>query len=380
MILIFTRGRDLLLLVFLLSLFGVTGFAQSSKQAPPKFLFAISSKKDPQMKLGPLSCAFINEKNNEIYVGLKDEMKILVYDLDGYFLNEIQSSEFGYPASIALDSQGNLYVLDGTSPRVTVVDFNGTLLNKIDLSQLPDGTKAIPFKVVYCENGDLILGDNIEKRILRIDSSGGIVSQFDFSKPFEGKLQVSSDFAIDRWGRFYILDRIGSIICVFDSKGKFQFKFGVAGGGPGTLSLPEGIVIDSKDRVYVVSHARHTVLVYDITGKYLYEFGGCGDAEGWFDFPRRVCIDGKNRLYFTELYNNRLQIFQIIETATPTAAIATETSQKLAGPASHPSSKANTASSVVEYQPGQASLAVPLAATATLASKADNLSSGSAHP
>ena len=65
----------------------------------------------------------LDEKRRKLYVADAKKHNITAYSLDGKFLHTIgkrgnNAGEFNFPTSIALDSSGNLYVVDTGNFRV----------------------------------------------------------------------------------------------------------------------------------------------------------------------------------------------------------------------------------------------------------------------
>ncbi|MEJ2201563.1 MAG: NHL repeat-containing protein, partial [Desulfuromonadaceae bacterium] len=117
---------------------------------------------------------------------------------------------------------------------------------------------------------------------------------------------------IDSQGQIYLVSSETGKIYVYNAEETFLFSFGTKGGTPGRLSQPRGVAVDPVGkRMNVSDYMRHTILVYDEKGEFLFEFGGKGDAPGWFKFPTDVVVDRRGQVIVSDLFNHRLQVFEI---------------------------------------------------------------------
>lgn len=138
---------------------------------------------------------------------------------------------FNAPVGIALDPQGNFYVMDTQNAQVKKFDSQGNFL-------------------------------------LMWGSPGVGQGQFSFQVPDEGRL------AVDSQGSLYVLDDSNFRLQKFDSQGKFLAQWGSKGSGEGQFLEPSDIAINAQDQVYVVDYQSNYVQKFDQNGKFLLRWGG----------------------------------------------------------------------------------------------------------
>lgn len=150
-----------------------------------------------------------NKETNTIWVSETGQHQILILDEAGNLVKVIgkrgnASGDFNFPTSLAVDKEGNVYVVDAMNFRIQIFDKHGVFLS------------------AFGTNGD---------------GTGS------FASP--------KGIAIDSYGHIYVVDALFNAIQIFDSKGNFLYNFGTQGHDDSQFWLPSGIFIDNNDRIFV---------------------------------------------------------------------------------------------------------------------------------
>jgi tripartite motif-containing protein 71 len=182
------------------------------------------------------------------------------------------------PVGVAVDTEGNVYVMDTNNSRVQKFDNKGHSL--------------------------LIWG-----------SEGSGEGQFgDILNPHEGRL------AVDSHGNVYVIDLKNVRIQKFDNDGQYLTQWGSKGSGEGQLIEPFDIAIDPQDHVYVTDMGSNTVQKFDETGRFLQRWGTYGYQDGEFSDVYSVAIAPDGNVLVTDS-TGRIQKFsstgQFISTTLP---------------------------------------------------------------
>ena len=163
-----------------------------------------------------------------------------------------------WPAGIAADNDGNLYVADEWLNRVTV--FDG------------DGNYRRHFAIV--QEGDP-----------EVNGSGGIA--------------ISADQVL------FITDGRSHRVRKFTTGGQYLGAFGSQGSGDGEFSSPWGIAIDKDGYVYVADSGNHRVQKLTADGELVAQFGKPGNKKGDINYPSDVAVDPEGDVYVCDWSDNR---------------------------------------------------------------------------
>ena len=126
-----------------------------------------------------------------------------------------EDGQFNWPHGLAIDGDGNVYVVDTNNRRIQVFDLQGRFLRKWGTEGEEDG-------------------------------------QFSYPEA----LAIGGD------GNVYVADWTNHRIQVFDPQGRFLRKWGTEGEEDGQFSNPAGLAIDGDGNVYVADWENHRIQVF----------------------------------------------------------------------------------------------------------------------
>jgi sugar lactone lactonase YvrE len=194
------------------------------------------------------------------------------------------SAQFHYPAGLAVDGSGNVYIADRNNGRVRKVSRDGTITTiagsgSIIIHQRGDGGPALaarlftPAGVAVDRQGNVYISDPADYRVRKVSPdgtittlAGGMRSGFsgDGGPASAARLTSPVGVAADAQGNVYIADprthrvrRVdpGGTITTVAGSGPPTGLGGFGGdGGPATsakFSLPRGIAVDRQGNLYV---------------------------------------------------------------------------------------------------------------------------------
>ncbi|HVS87735.1 MAG TPA: peptidyl-alpha-hydroxyglycine alpha-amidating lyase family protein [Candidatus Acidoferrum sp.] len=117
--------------------------------------------------------------------------------------------EFDLPHSVAVDTQGRVYVADRMNVRIQIFDANGKFLNmwKSDELGRPWGLAIGPDGLLYMvDGGDLKPGPPDRGRILKMDLNGKILAKWSRFGNYDGQIYWGHDIALGKDGAVYVGD------------------------------------------------------------------------------------------------------------------------------------------------------------------------------
>ena len=199
------------------------------------------------------------------YVYVADAGRGRVYGLDrsGALLFTIgNTGELSYPAALAVDKkQGRLYVADRNANSVLVYAARGRLLFRIGSSGRK-GDLRRPVGVAVDRDGQCYVLDGARNRVRLYDANGAFLKAFRVSSGMKGAAVRLTGIAINSAGHIYVVDQLNSVIIVLDKDGTLLRRWGRMGNSRDEFWNPSGIFIDGQDAVYVADQMNGRIQVY----------------------------------------------------------------------------------------------------------------------
>src|ERR1700691_145596 len=259
-----------------------------------------------------------------------------------------------YPAGLAFDAAGNLYIVDAYASNVRKVAPNG-IITTVAGDQGAGGfagdggpaTKALltnPSGIAVDKSGNLYIADTGNNRIRMVAASSGIISTIAGSSTTgltgDGGPAVNATFtlpgglAIDASGNLYIADQnnwvirriSGGIITTVAGTGKPGYSGDNGQATKAMLGGPQGVAVDASGNLYIADTGNQRIRYVNVSGAIttiagtgVNGFSGDGGAAtaATFSTPVEVAVDASGNVYVADLYNNRIRRF------VPGGAIAT---------------------------------------------------------
>ncbi len=139
-------------------------------------------------------------------------------------------------------------------------------------------------------DGNVYVVDSGNNRIQKFDSNGTYLSQFGSSGSGNGQFTSPQGIAVDTAGNIYVADSANQRIEKFDSNGNFLFKFGTPGSTPGLLGNTYGVAVDTAGNIYVADPNNNRIQKFNSGGLWVLVFPTSSnsvevDAEGHVFIP-----------------------------------------------------------------------------------------------
>ena len=209
---------------------------------------------------------------------------------------------------VAVDEDGNIYVTDEESHRLSKFNSDGKLVKTVGGKGNRTGQFDRPIGIALSKDNKLFVCDSYNHRIQVFDTNLKFISCFGKFGSGEGEFRHPCDLTFDPAGDVYVADCDNHRVEVFSQDGTFLRTFGRRGSRPGELYRPWGICVD-HDYVYVVEWGNHRVSAFYTSGKFITLFGWWDYGEGKLRYPRGITIDQDGFLYVCDTWNRRIQVF-----------------------------------------------------------------------
>ena len=247
------------------------------------------------------------------------------------------SAQLNYPAGVALDSAGDLYIADTYNHRIrkvsngtiSTVAGNGTVGHSGDNGPATSAQLNYPNGVAVDTAGGLYVADTYNHRIRQVSSNGTISTvagngtagySGDNGLPDGAQLNYPEGIAVDSTGNLYVADTNNNRIrevsngAIATVAGNGGYVYGGDGGPAASaqLNAPPGVAVDSAGNLYIADYnnrirkVSNGVIVTVAGGAS--SFGDNGPAIGAELFhPYGVAVDSTGNLYIADSGNSRIR-------------------------------------------------------------------------
>ena len=254
------------------------------------------------------------KQNGNLLVCEWNRGRVVELDELGRQVGSFGSGQLIHPASVALNQQGTLYIVDAAGERSCVKKFSdsGYLISSMGREGERRGEFKNPRGIAVNSRNEVFVCDRDNHRIQVFDSGLHYVrcislSNIDGSLP---KLSKPNDVAFDLSGNMYVTDYANNCILSFNTMEEYLFSFSNEGTDQGCLAGPENIHIN-KDMIYVTESHNHRVSIFrsSTDHEFITSFGRIGNGVSELKFPMGIVTNRSGMVYVCELLNNRIQVF-----------------------------------------------------------------------
>lgn len=163
-----------------------------------------------------------------------------------------------------------------------------------------DGQLQIPTAIAIDTNGNIYIVEYANERVQKFDSSGNFLMKWGTPGKGEGHFSRPNCIAIDKSGKVYVLD--ASYVQKFTPEGQFLARWKAK-------SRPSGIALDSQSNVYVTCMGSHSVQKFDNSGKEISKWVNTASEDNQLISPKSIALDSSSNIFVADTKNNRIQRF-----------------------------------------------------------------------
>jgi len=218
--------------------------------------------------------------------------------------------QFKEPTGVAVDTQGNILVVEHQNHRVQRFSPSGTFLYKWGSYGTGNGQFFFPLAVAVDYSNNVYVSEE-GNCVKKFTPGGFFVTKWGTLGSGDGQFNSPVGIAVDikNGDVVFVSDFSNYRIQKFTSSGVFLAKWGSYGSGDGQFSGPTGIAVDSPGNVYVVDGYNHRIQKFNSSGTFLAKWGSQGSGDGQFKNPAGVATDSWGNVYVADANNRRIQKF-----------------------------------------------------------------------
>jgi DNA-binding beta-propeller fold protein YncE len=324
------------LLIFVAMLFGAVAVSAAS------FIlkFGTIGSEDGQF-ITPRAIAV--DPSGNVYVGDASgdsRGQIQKFDANGNFLMRIGQNNgtaqgFISVSRITTDSSGNVYATDGAveSANKVVKKFNssGVFQFAFGTPISAGGVFQSAAGIAVDSSGNIYVVDTGANTVRKFSSTGTASGTIGSVGSADGQFNGPVGLAIDSADNLYVADTGNNRIQKFNSAGTFLTKWGTMGSGNGEFNGPQGVEVDNGGTVYVADSLNNRAQLFSSTGTFIEVVGSAGSGDGQFSNPMEVASNSAGTFFYVaDTDNSRVQKFGTA-TASPIANAGADQTVECAG-------------------------------------------------
>ncbi len=262
--------------------------------------------------------------DGNVYVVDSYNHRVQVFDASGRFVREwggqgTAPGQFQEPWGIAVDGEGKVYVADTWNHRIQKFDSEGRF--EVQWGTFGDTAGALgdgfwlygPRDVAVDGEGQVLVSDTGNKRVLRYSGEGELLGQVGGGGSLEGQLREPVGLAVDGEGNVYVADTWNQRVQKLDSELRYVGEWAVLGWeGEGVTNKPY-LAVGGGGAVYVTAPDYHWVVKYDGSGEVQAVWGQYGADLSSLNMPSGIAVDAAENVYVLDSANHRLLKFAPID-------------------------------------------------------------------
>ena len=221
---------------------------------------------------------------------------------------------FDVPVGVAADAEGNIYVMDTNHSRVQKFDSQGNFLSMWGSEGSGDGQFGAILdphegRLAVDPQGNVYVIDLKNFRIQKFDSNGNYLTQWGTEGDGEGQFREPLDIAIDKQNNVYVSDVTNSTVQKFDETGRFLLRWGKAGYNDGEFSNVLSVAIAPNENV-LVTDATGRIQRFDSNGLFLSTINP-EPIDSQSVYLANIAVDNQGNIYVADWYGQRIVKFDL---------------------------------------------------------------------
>lgn len=257
----------------------------------------------------------VDTGNHRIQVFTSDGEFIAMWDGEGH-----GDGEFRNVVAVAIDPSDNVYVLDENGYRIQKFTADGGFVT----SWKHEGMEYVETElygavaVATDSQGNVYVIDwgNQTSKVKKFATDGEYIASWPAGEDKEGNPYTAYGLGIDSDDNVYVVgfDRLGNgeagkVVRKFTSQGELVSEWGNFGVGDGNFVSPYAIGVDPHGNVYVSDNSMSLIQRFTSQGEFVVKWGSRGAEDGQFQNALGIAADANGNVYVSEDLGDRVQRF-----------------------------------------------------------------------
>ena len=219
---------------------------------------------------------------------------------------EIKIPELTSPATVHLNSKGEIYALDSAQRRIGHLSSSGEFKDVLKYDGAPSAGSIVPKAFALDAADDIYVLDVFGARVLLLNAKG----EFQKAIALLPDTGFVSDITVDASGAVILIDSVKRRVYV---AAKDATTFAPVGGNLAQFlaSMPTHVTA-TRGTIFVVEDTDSTIVAFGRDGTFLSRQLTMGWNEGALNHPAQVCVNDKDEAFVADRDNSRVQVFQLI--------------------------------------------------------------------
>lgn len=275
-------------------------FNKSSEVLP--VVEAIAEGTGSTLLKDPLGIATYKDKfyvtdasNARVLVFLDDGSPL--YDFSGGSLHDKPKLMLKYPNSIAVNSEGKVYIADIETGKIIEFSESGRALESFPL--IKDRKQKIkPLALTFDDRDRFYVAEANTGSIYIFNKEGELSNVIG-----KGELKFPNGIAVSKDGDIYVSDSNAQQVLIFSESGALKKRF--ARGEDKRSFLPRGMAFTNKGNLLVADTLSSEIVEFDKDGKEISSWGKPGVEDDELTFPNGIAY-ANGKLFIVDRGNNRV--------------------------------------------------------------------------
>lgn len=214
--------------------------------------------------------------------------------------------QFNEPYGVAVDSEGNIWIVDRGNDRVEEFSKEGGYIKSFGSHGSGAGYLKEPYGLSIDAEGHIWVADWGNNTVEEYNDKGEYLREFTAHRS-KGGLANPENIAVDSRGNIWVAQN--NEVVEYGSEGTLIRELGSYGSGEGQIKEPHGLAVNESGDVWVVDEGNSRIEEFTEEGVFIRAAGSHGSDDGQFLYPEGIVMAALGDLWITDAADHRIEKF-----------------------------------------------------------------------